>query len=72
MDEKKFSIKIVSDTAREKVYAEIYYNNEGWAEISQETEIPLIAFFPPRHGKYWEFPLDEALEAIEEAKKLLL
>lgn len=68
----KFSIKIASDTSREKVFAEIYYNNEEWAEISQEEENPVIAFFSPLHGKYWEFPLHEALGAIEEAKKSLL
>ena len=72
MTEKKFSIKIASDTSREKVFAEIYYNSEEWAEISQEKENPLITFFPPLHEKYWEFPLDEALKAIEEAKKSLL
>jgi len=72
MAKKKFSIKIASDTSRKKVFAEIYYNEEEWAEISQEEEKPLIAFFPPLHQKYWEFPLDEALEVIEEAKKNLL
>jgi hypothetical protein len=72
MTEKKFSIKIASDTDREKVFAEIYYNEEEWAEISQEGEKLLIALFPPFQGKYWEFPLDEALEAIAEAKKSLL
>ena len=72
MTEKTFSIKIVSDTSREKVFAEIYYNNEEWAEISQEEEKPLIAFFRPIHKKYWEFPLDEALDVIEKAKKELL
>ncbi len=69
---KKFSIKIASDASREKVFAEIYYNEEEWAEISQEEEKPLIACFPPIHGKYWEFPLDEVLEVIDEAKKGLL
>jgi len=34
--------------------------------------MPLIVFFPPLQGKYWEFPLDEALETIAEAKKSLL
>lgn len=72
MNMKKFSIKIASDTNREKVFVEIYYNGEEWAEISQEEERPLIAFFPPLHGKYWEFPLDEAMTILQEAKKSLL
>lgn len=71
MSNKKFSIKIVSDTSREKVFAEIYYNNEEWAEITQEGERPLITIFPPLYEKCWEFSLDEVLEVIEEAKENL-
>jgi len=72
MNEKTFSIKIVSDTSREKVFAEIYYDNEEWAEISQEEETPIIAFFPPLHKKTWEFLLNEALETLQKAKERLL
>ncbi len=69
---KKFSIRIASDTSREKVFAEIYYNNEEWAEISQEEENPVVVFSPPLRGKYWEFSLEEALAALEKAKEELL
>ncbi len=69
---KGFSIVIANDNEREKVFAEICYDGEEWAEIFQEDEKPVIVFFPPLHGKYWEFPLDEALGAIEDAKKRLL
>lgn len=31
----------------------------------------LIQFYPHPKQEYWEFPLNEALEAIEEAKKSL-
>lgn len=72
MNEKKFSIKIANDSDREHVFAEIYYNEEEWAEISLEGDSPLIAIFPPLKGKYWEFPLEDALEVIEEAKNELL
>ena len=71
MNKKKFSIKIAGDTSREKVFAEIYYNDDEWAEISQEEDKPLITIFPPTNKDCWEFPLHEALEAIEEAKKSL-
>ena len=71
MIKKKFSIKIASDSGREKVFAEVYYNGEEWAEISQEGEKPLITFFSPLQGEYWELPLDEALEALKEAKESL-
>lgn len=72
MNTKKFSIRIASVSDREKLIAEIYYDNDQWAEISQEEEIPLVAFFSPSSGKYWEFPLEEALEALEQAKRKLL
>jgi len=68
----KFSFRIASDTSREKVFAEIYFNNEEWAEISQEGEEPVVIFLSPSNAKYWEFPLGEALEALQQAKKSLL
>lgn len=72
MSSEKFSIKIVSDTEREFVFAEIYYNNEQWAEISIEGDKPLLALFSPINQKFWEFPLDEALKVLEIGKKKLL
>ena len=69
---KKFSIRIASVSNREKLIAEIYYDNDQWAEISQEEEMPLVSFFSPSGGKYWEFSLEEALEALELAKRKLL
>ncbi|NGX58956.1 MAG: hypothetical protein KR126chlam3_00098 [Chlamydiae bacterium] len=69
---KKFSIRIASDTSREKVFAEIYYDNDQWAEISQEKEKPVVIFFSPAKEKYWEFPLEEALATLEKAKEELL
>lgn len=67
-----FSIKIASDTDRDHVFAEIYYNHEQWAEISIEGEDPLLALFSPTNQKFWEFPLNEAIQALEMAKKALL
>lgn len=72
MNKKRFSFRIASDTSKEKVFVEVFYDNDQLAEISQEGEEPMLILLPPSNAKYWEFPLNEALEAIEEAKKSLL
>lgn len=72
MNKSDFFSVIADDPTREKVFVEIYYKNEEWVEISQEDDQPIIAFFAPPNGKYWEIPLHEALETIEKAKMALL
>ncbi len=72
MDDGDFFIIIANDCIREKVFAEIYYKDEEWAEISQEKDEPVLTIFPPIGTKYWEFPLKEALDVIEKAKAKLL
>lgn len=67
----KFKFLIVSDQEREKVFCEIYYEDEILAEISQEKEKPEIALFS-HPKKWWEFSLEEFLEVLEKAEKHLL
>ncbi len=71
MDHEGFSIVIANDD-REKVFAEIYFNGEQWAEISQEDKKPVITLFAPLKGDRLDFFLDEFLDVIEKAKKKLL
>ncbi len=70
----KFRITIASLPDREELVAEICYNHKQWVEISQEPgqEQPIIWFYAPTNKEYWEFSLDEALEALELAKKKFL
>jgi len=72
MNKKRFSFRIASDTSKEKVFAEVFYDDDQLAEISQEGEEPIVILLSPSNAKYWEFPLEEALEALQEAKKSLL
>ena len=67
----KFRITIASLPDREELVAEICYDLEQWVEISQEPgqERPIIQFYSPSVKQYWEFPLEDALEALELAKK---
>lgn len=71
MHEKRFSFRIASDTSKEKVFAEVFYDDDQWAEISQEEKEPIVIFFSPSNAKCWEFPLEEALEVLQKAKKSL-
>ena len=43
-----------------------------WVQISQEIDDLLIQFYAHPNKKCWEFQIDEAVQAIEEAKKRLL
>ena len=72
MKHNHFEILITSPPDRELVVAEIYYNNEQWAEISQDTGNPIVQFYSPDHRKYWEFSYDEAIAVLEKAKQRLL
>ena len=67
-----FVVKVGSVPNREELVAEIYYQYEQWAEISMEHKHLIIQLYPPLNAKYWEFSLDETLEALEKAKKKLL
>ena len=58
----KFSITIASLPNRENLVV----------EISQETNESIIQFYSHPRQDYWEFVLDEALEALAKAKKRLL
>ncbi len=72
MNKKRFSFRIASDTSKEKVFVEIFYGDDQLAEISQEGQGPKLVLLRPSSSKYWEFPLEEAMKAFQEAKKSLL
>ncbi len=67
----KFEIIITSPPDRERLVAEIYYENMFWAKISKETvgQSYIIQFYPHPKNQCWEFELDMALRAIVKAKK---
>lgn len=67
-----FRIVIASLPDRDKCVCEIYYNHVEWAEISQENSEIVIQFYSNPSQNYWEFPLDVALEVLQNAKKKFL
>ena len=72
MKDRKFSFVIANDTIREKVFIEVWCDNNLWVEISQETEDLVVTFFSPPNSKYWELPFDKAMQALEAARRKLL
>ena len=72
MTRDNFRIMIADVPDKEEPVCEIYYKNKGWVQIS--AEIPnkfMIAFCNKNEGNYWEFPYDEVMEVLQEAKEHL-
>lgn len=68
----KFRITLASLPDREHLVAEILYDGIEWAEISQETSELIVQIYSHPTKDFWEFPLDETLEALEMARAKLL
>lgn len=68
----KFSITVASLPNRDQLVAEIFYEDVQWVEISQDTGKLIIEFYPHPTLECWQFPLDQALEALQKAKKRLV
>ncbi len=68
----KWRTQIASLPDKDFVVVEIYYEDEQWAEISQENGRPLITMFSPIGSQYWELDVDEVLHIINHAKGRLL
>jgi hypothetical protein len=70
--EKDFQINISSPPDRERLVSEIMVNHVQWAEINQETGDLRVEFYPRPDAKPWNFSLEEAMEALVDAKKALI
>jgi hypothetical protein len=68
----QFEILIASLPHRERLVAEIYYDNMYWAQISQEEEELIVQFYSHPTEKYWVFSFEEAVKILEQAKNKLL
>lgn len=68
----KFHIAIASVPYRDELVACIFYKKNCWAEISHEEKEMVIQFYSHPSNKYWEFPLDEALNVLEKAKAKMI
>ena len=65
-------ICLSSPPNREKLVAEIFFDNNEWAEINQDSGRLVVEFYPRRDGEFWRLTFDEALQALTKAKERLL
>ena len=64
-------ICISSPPNREKLVAEIFFGANQWAELNQEDGTLRLEFYPLPTGEFWQLSWDEAVGALEEAKRKL-
>jgi hypothetical protein len=71
MDNAKYHVSISSPPDREKLVAEISFNNIQWAEINQEGTELRVEFYPRPDGKPWNISLADAESALQLARQRL-
>ena len=69
---KNFDYLITSDINREKLSCEIYYQDEIFAEITQETDELIIEIYSCRKERWWKIPLNDLFDAISYGRQHLL
>jgi hypothetical protein len=70
MDE-RMRICISSPPDREKLVAEIFFENEQWAELNQEHSQPTLEIYPRKDCRPWSLPFQAVAEALSMAKERL-
>ncbi|MEI8366368.1 MAG: hypothetical protein WCF65_08105 [Parachlamydiaceae bacterium] len=71
----KFRIRLCSDVDYEEMLADICYENQTVALVTQENgkdKMEIEIFFPSDQSSSWKFSLDEFALAIQTAKEDLL
>lgn len=68
---RKMEIEIASPPDREKLVANIFFDNEQWAELNQEEGVLELELYPRRDGMFWQLSLEDVLKALDEAKRRL-
>ncbi|MCB1072607.1 MAG: hypothetical protein KDK96_05835 [Chlamydiia bacterium] len=69
MNNDDWEIVIADVPDKEEPVAEIYYKDEFWAEINYEDHGSFfVCFCNKDNANYWEFPYEEAMQVLQEAK----
>jgi hypothetical protein len=63
---------IITSTEKEQLVAKLWYDNEQWAELSQEHGELQLEIYPKASGQAWKVRYADMIEAIQEAKERLL
>jgi len=69
---KNWRITIASPPDREHLVAEIFFGNQQWDEIDQESQALIVEFYPRSDPEPWRISFDDALSALHEARGLLV
>lgn len=72
MNTEKFETKIIRYFDNDRLVAEIYYDSLQWAEIFKKEKELVIEFYSYPEKECWEFPCEEALKTLVQAKNMLL
>lgn len=73
MKKNNYELLIASSQEREKVYCEIYYKGNIFAEISQESDELLLEIYSRSvSNEWWKMPLAEFQEVLDIGKTFLL
>lgn len=65
-------IIIASLPDRTRLVAEVWIDNQQFAEISQETADVLVELYPPTKDKMWKVDYQTLVNTLEDAKNKLL
>jgi hypothetical protein len=52
--------------------ADVSFNGIQWAEINQEREALEVEFYPRPDGEPWRMDYQDAMSALDEAKRKLM
>ncbi len=66
------TITIASLPDREKLVAELWYNQELWGEISQDTGELILEIYPNSSHHFHQLKCEELIMAVQQAKDKLL
>lgn len=67
----KYRICISSPPDRERLVAEVFFDDVQWVELNQEKERLRLEFYARPDGEPWRIDLETAIEALEAARKRL-
>lgn len=72
MNKNKYNICISSPPDREKLVAEIFFNDVQWAEVNQENNDLEVEFYTRPDGQPWKIDYSDVIRALHEAKLKLV
>ena len=69
----KYEMKICvsSPPDRDKLVAEIFFDNQQWAEVNQERGELWVEFYARQDGHPWSILFSDAVNALQQAEQRL-